>query len=82
MTLDELQPGQTATISGIDGDGPLVQRLMTMGIIEGQEIVITRKALGGDPLEVDLMGYSLSLRKNEARHIAVSLHPDPQRNGG
>ncbi len=73
MTLDELKPGQCATITGITGDGPLVQRLMTMGLIEGHEIVITRRALGGDPLEVDLMGYSLSLRKNEARHVAVSL---------
>jgi len=77
MTLDELKPGQKATITGITSHGPVAQRLMSMGIIEGHQITITRRALGGDPLEVDLMGYSLSLRKSEASCIAVT--PDSTR---
>jgi len=72
MTLDKLKPGQSATVTGIDGDGPLAQRLMTMGLVEGSHITVTRKALGGDPLEIDVMGYSLSLRRQEARQVRVS----------
>jgi len=75
MTLNELKLGQSATITAVHGDGPLVQRLMTMGIIEGHEITITRRALGGDPLEVDVVGYSLSLRKTEALNVDVSIDP-------
>ena len=73
MTLDDLKPGQKATISSISGDGPLAQRLMAMGLLEGSEVAVLRKALGGDPLEVEVMGYALSLRKNEARRIEVVI---------
>ena len=46
MTLDELSVGQAATIDAIAGDGPIVQRLMALGLLEGSEVSITRKALG------------------------------------
>ena len=72
MTLDELQTGQRATVTGVDGEGPLVQRLMALGLLEGTEIAITRRALGGDPIEVTVMGYALSLRRKEARRIRVT----------
>jgi len=75
MTLDQLQPGQTASITAIDGDGPLVQRLMALGLLEGSKVTVTRKALGGDPIEVKVMDYSLSLRRDEARRIQV-MSPD------
>jgi Fe2+ transport system protein FeoA len=71
MTLDELKPGQKATIVRIDGDGPLVQRLMALGLLEGSEVALTRRALGGDPVEVQVMGYALSLRREEARRVQV-----------
>jgi Fe2+ transport system protein FeoA len=71
MTLDELKPGQKATIVRIDGDGPLVQRLMALGLLEGSEVAMTRRALGGDPVEVQVMGYALSLRREEARRVQV-----------
>ncbi len=71
MTLDDLKPGQKGTISSISGEGPLVQRLMALGLLEGSEIEMLRKALGGDPVEVEIMGYALSLRRDEARRIEI-----------
>lgn len=75
MTLDELKPGQKATILRIEGDGPLVQRLMALGLLEGSDISMTRRALGGDPVEVQVMGYALSLRREEARRVEVQVLP-------
>ncbi len=75
MTLDELKPGQQGTITRVDGDGPLVQRLMALGLLEGSPIAMIRRALGGDPVEVQVMGYSLSLRREEARRVEVRLGP-------
>lgn len=72
MTLNELGPNQQATVSAITGDGPLVQRLMALGILEGSTVSVTRKALGGDPIEIEIMGYSLSLRLEEARRVQVT----------
>ena len=77
MTLDELNVGQTATVEAIVGDGPVVQRLMALGLLEGSEISVTRKALGGDPIEVEIMGYALSLRLAEANRVQVA--PDGEK---
>ena len=71
MTLDDLKPGQKGTISSINEEGPLAQRLMALGLLEGSQIAMLRKALGGDPVEVEVMGYALSLRRDEARRIEV-----------
>ncbi len=71
MTLDELKPGQKAEILRISGEGPMVQRLMALGLLEGSEISLTRRAIGGDPVEVIVMGYSLSLRRDDARLVEV-----------
>jgi ferrous iron transport protein A len=73
MTLDEMKPGQSGTILKISGEGPLVQRLMALGLLEGSEVSMTRRALGGDPVEVQVMGYALSLRREEARRVEVQL---------
>lgn len=72
MKLDQLEIGQAATITAIDGEGPLIQRLMALGLLEGSEISIIRRALGGDPIEIEVMGYALSLRRAEAIHVTVS----------
>ncbi len=74
MTLDQLKPGQKAIISEINSEGPLGQRLMALGLLEGTPVRMLRRALGGDPLEIDVMGYALSLRKNEARKIVISAN--------
>jgi ferrous iron transport protein A len=73
MTLDELLPGQTAVITRVDNDNPLAQRLMSLGLLEGTTVQLLRRALGGDPIEIDVMGYSLSLRRAEAKEIDIEL---------
>ena len=72
MTLDKLKPGQTATITHIEGEGPIVQRLMALGVLEGSVVKVIRTALGGDPIEVQIMDYALSLRRDEARNVQVT----------
>ena len=72
MTLDQIKKGQHALITRVDGEGPLAQRLMSLGLLEGTRVKLIRRALGGDPLEVDVMGYALSLRKSEARQIKIT----------
>lgn len=71
MTLDELKIGQAGTITRIEGEGPVVQRLMALGLLAGSPVQITRRAIGGDPIEVAVMDYSLSLRREEARRVQV-----------
>ena len=71
MTLDELKIGETGTIMGIVGDGPTAQRLMALGLLAGSLVRITRRAIGGDPIEVAVMDYALSLRREEARRVEV-----------
>ena len=73
MTLNELRPDQKAIVPAITGGGPLVQRLMALGILEGSAVSVTRRALGGDPIEIEIMGYSLSLRLEEASRVKVKL---------
>ncbi len=71
MTLDQLKPGRSGTITAVADNGPLAQRLMALGLLEGTPVAMLRRALGGDPLEIDFMGYALSLRRNEARQIEI-----------
>jgi Fe2+ transport system protein FeoA len=75
MTLDELKIGQSGTISRIAGEGPVVQRLMALGLLAGSPVRITRRAIGGDPIEVQVMDYALSLRREEARRVLVVRTP-------
>ncbi len=71
MTLDELKIGQAGTILAIDGGGPSAQRLMALGLLAGSLVRITRRAIGGDPIEVAVLDYALSLRREEARRVRV-----------
>ena len=75
MTLDQLKPGQKATITAIDTTGPLAQRRMALGLLEGTPVGMLRRALGGDPLEIDVMGYALSLRRNAACKLIIDTAP-------
>ncbi len=70
-TLDELKPGQQARVSAVLAEGPLGQRLMALGLIDGVELRVIRHALGGDPIEIEVLGYLLSLRRDEAGQIEV-----------
>ena len=76
MTLDQLKKGQSARITGVIDDGPLAQRLMAMGVLEGSIVRLVRKALGGDPIEVEVMGYALSLRSAEAQKVEIALNDE------
>ncbi len=73
MNLASLKPGDKARITSIDVAGPLKRRLMDMGVLVGEQITLTKIAPMGDPLEVNVKNYCLSLRKNEAAAIGVEV---------
>lgn len=78
LSLDQLRVGQRGVVSSIQGHDGLVQRLMEMGLLEGEEIEVVAVAPLGDPLEVRLRDYRLSLRRREAARVAVRpLEPHP-----
>ena len=70
-TLADLKPGQRARVVGFAASNPLTQRIMQLGLIAGAILTFVRAAPGGDPIEINVFGYSLSLRKSEARMILV-----------
>jgi len=70
-SLADLRPGQAAEIVSIDCDRRMSRRLMEMGLLPGTEIRVVRVAPLGDPLELRLRDYSLSVRRSEASRIAV-----------
>ena len=65
-TLRDVAVGQTATVAKIHGEGALKRRIMDMGITKGTEIYVRKVAPLGDPVEVTVRGYELSLRKEDA----------------
>ncbi|MCH5338479.1 MAG: ferrous iron transport protein A [Acetatifactor sp.] len=71
MTLKETAIGQTVRVRRLSGEGPVKRRLMDMGITKGVEIYVRKKAPLGDPVEVTVRGYELSLRKADAEMIEV-----------
>ena len=72
-TLREVECGKTATVHRLTGEGPLKRRIMGMGITKGTQIYVRKVAPLGDPIEVTVRGYELSIRKSEAENIQVSL---------
>ena len=70
-TLKEIRVGQSAIIKKIHGDGALKRRIMDMGITKGVEVNIRKVAPLGDPLEITVRGYELSIRKADAELIEV-----------
>jgi ferrous iron transport protein A len=72
-TLDQLQVGQRGRIEAVRGDDSLVQRLLEMGLFEGEEVEVVGYAPLGDPLDIRLRDYRLSLRRREAAGISVKL---------
>ena len=70
-TLKETKCGETVRVAKICGEGAFKRRIMDMGIVRGTEIFVRRAAPLGDPIEVMVRGYELSLRKADARQIAV-----------
>jgi ferrous iron transport protein A len=73
MTLRDLKPGQSGTVTSIGEKGPMKRRLMDMGVTPGTEVKVIKVAPLGDPIEVNIRGYELSLRKDEAQRILVEI---------
>ena len=71
MTLKELKVGKTGTITAVGGEGILRCRLLDMGLIPGTKITVIKIAPMGDPMEVRLRGYELTLRMDDAAKIEV-----------
>lgn len=70
-TLKEAKIGETVTVSRINGEGAVRRRIMDMGITKGAEIYIRKTAPLGDPVEVTVRGYELSLRRADAEMIEL-----------
>lgn len=73
MNLAKLAPGERGKITKIGALGPLRRRLMDMGVLVGEEVRVEKVAPLGDPIEITVKNYKLSLRKSEAEGIAVEV---------
>ena len=77
MTMDELRPGQSAWITSVGGDGALRHHLLDMGLTPRTEVVLQKVAPMGDPIQIALRGYELTLRLDEAKNIEIEdVHID------
>ena len=70
-TLKQVKVGQTCTVKRVHGEGALRRRIMDMGITKGVEIYVRKVAPLGDPIEITVSDYELSVRKNDAELIEV-----------
>ena len=70
-TLKEVKIGETVKVVKLNGEGAIKRRIMDMGITKGVSILVRKVAPLGDPIEINLRGYELSLRKNDAAMIEV-----------
>ena len=71
MTLRDAKVGQTVKVLKLNGEGPVKRRIMDMGITKGQQIYIRKVAPLGDPMEVTIRNYELSVRKADCEMIEV-----------
>ena len=71
MTLREVKKGQSVTVLKLNGEGAVKRRIMDMGITKGTEIFVRKVAPLGDPVEVTVRGYELSVRKADAQMVEV-----------
>lgn len=77
MTLKELQVGKTATILSVGGSGALRQHFLDMGLIQGTEVTIVKYAPMGDPVEIRIHGYELTIRLEDAGQIEITPAHEP-----
>ncbi len=78
LPLHELKVGQHGTIVGVGGEGAIKRRMMDMGLVPGTVVRVVRVAPLGDPIEFRIKGYSLSLRRSEARNVTVELRAEEE----
>ena len=72
-TLREVGCGETVTVKRLTGDGPVKRRIMDMGVTPGVVVKVIKVAPLGGPIEINVRGYELSLRKDEAAQVQVEL---------
>lgn len=72
-TLEEFSVGETGVIKNVSGEGKIRRRLFDMGVTPGAEVLLRKKAPLGDPLEVTIRGYELTLRKSEAACVTMEV---------
>lgn len=72
MTLNDLKIGNSAVITAVRGEGALRLRLLDMGLIPGTPVTVIKIAPLGDPIEISLRGYELTIRREHAKEIDVS----------
>jgi len=70
-TINDLKPGATGEVLKLHGEGPLKRRIMDMGITKGVDVRVKRVAPFGDPIELTVRGYQLSIRKEDAAKIEI-----------
>ncbi len=70
-TLKDVKIGETAIVTKIKGEGPIKRRIMDMGITKRVEVTVRKVAPLGDPIEINVRGYELSIRKQDAENIEV-----------
>ena len=71
MTIDDLSIGQSGVISKVGGEGPLRLRFLDMGLIPGTKVLLQKVAPMGDPIQIQVRGYELTIRREDARKIAI-----------
>lgn len=72
-TLKDVKIGETVTVTKLNGTGPLKRRIMDMGITKGTTLYIRKVAPLGDPIEITVRGYELSIRKADAENIIIDF---------
>lgn len=73
MTLDELKIGESGIITAVNGGGILRRRLLDMGLTPKTKVLLRKTAPMGDPLEIKLRGYELTLRLDDAKNIEIKI---------
>ena len=71
--LDQIEKGETGLVKSVEGDGKVRRRLFDMGVTPGAKVELRKKAPMGDPIEVTIRGYELSLRKSEAKLVNIEV---------
>ncbi|MEN6411605.1 MAG: FeoA family protein [Veillonellales bacterium] len=72
-TLNDLCPGEVAVVAKVTGNGMVKRRIIDMGLVAGTEVLLQKLAPLGDPMEIKIKGFNLSLRKTEAAMIEVQV---------
>ena len=72
MTLNELKVGESGRVARLVGEGAVKHRIMEMGLTKGAEVCVRKIAPLGDPIEITVRGYELSIRKDEAAKVEIT----------